>query len=56
VIGVIGLAHGALIANRTRAFGRLMHRIIETVARRQALVPVRPAEDPSVSAPSPSPA
>ena len=29
----LGIAHGALIAYRTVEFGRLMHRIIETVAK-----------------------
>ena len=53
IVAAIGIAHGALIANRTRLFGKLMHRIIETVAHRQALVPVRPAEPPPVSAATP---
>jgi GT2 family glycosyltransferase len=43
LIGVAGLAHGALIAQRTVAFGRLMHRVIETVAKHEALTPVLPA-------------
>jgi GT2 family glycosyltransferase len=55
-IGLVGLAHGGLIANRTRLFGKLMHRIIETVAQRQSLVPVRPVEGPAASAPAPHPA
>jgi hypothetical protein len=42
VVGLIGIAHGGLIALRTFAFGRLMHRIIETVAQRQELTPVQP--------------
>ena len=33
IIGMLGLAQGALIAYRTVEFGRLMHRIIETVAK-----------------------
>ncbi len=53
VVGVIGLAHGALIALRTVGFGRLMHHIIETVARREALVPVRPTDGHNRGAPSP---
>jgi len=44
VVGVLGLAQGALIAYRTFEFGRLMHRIIETAAKRRDLVPVGPAE------------
>jgi hypothetical protein len=40
ILGVIGLAHGGFIALRTIEFGRLMHRIIETVAQRQDLVPL----------------
>jgi O-antigen biosynthesis protein len=42
IVGVIGLAHGAIIAQRTIAFGRLMHGIIETVARREGLSPLTP--------------
>lgn len=42
VVGVLGIAQGALIAYRTIEFGRLMHRIVETVAKRQNLVPVAP--------------
>jgi len=56
VVCAIGLAHGGVIAHRTLAFGRLMHRIIETVARRQALIPVPLAEQSSVGTPSPRPA
>jgi glycosyltransferase involved in cell wall biosynthesis len=40
ILGCIGLAHGGFIALRTIEFGRLMHRIIETVAQRQDLVPL----------------
>jgi O-antigen biosynthesis protein len=43
VVGIIGLAHGGFIALRTIEFGRLMHRIIETVAQRQDLVPLLPS-------------
>jgi hypothetical protein len=42
VVGVTGIAQSALIAYRTVEFGRLMHRIIETVAKRQNLTPVKP--------------
>jgi len=41
VVGVTGIAQGALIAYRTIEFGRLMHRIVETIARRQNLTPVK---------------
>jgi GT2 family glycosyltransferase len=52
VIGCIGLAHGASIAARTAAFGRLMHRIIETVALRENLAPLEPqAAGPARPAP-----
>jgi GT2 family glycosyltransferase len=44
IVGLIGLAHGEFIALRTIVFGRLMHRIIETVAQRQELVPLKPAQ------------
>jgi hypothetical protein len=46
-VGLAGLAMGGLIAWRTVQFGRLMHRIIETVARQEALVPVKPAVPPA---------
>jgi O-antigen biosynthesis protein len=41
-IGMLGLAQGALIAYRTLEFGKLMHGIIETVARQVELTPVGP--------------
>ncbi len=43
VVGLLGVAQSALIAYRTIEFGRLMHRIVETVAKRQNLVPVSSA-------------
>ncbi|MDE2229737.1 MAG: glycosyltransferase [Alphaproteobacteria bacterium] len=46
VIGVLGLSQTALIAYRTLEFGRLMHGIIETVARREGLMPLEPAGTP----------
>ena len=45
VIGVIGLLQGALIAYRTLEFGRLMHGIIETVAKSQGVTPVAPTPE-----------
>src|SRR5258708_18046511 len=45
-IGLLGLAQGALIAYRTVEFGKLMHGIIETVAKQAELTPVAPAGDP----------
>jgi GT2 family glycosyltransferase len=53
VIGVIGLAHGGLIARQTLAFGRLMHLIIDTVARQEALIPVRATDTETVPAAQP---
>jgi GT2 family glycosyltransferase len=44
VIAALGLAQGALIAYRTLEFGRLMHGIIETVARQVELTPVGPTD------------
>jgi hypothetical protein len=41
IIGILGIAHGALIAYRTVEFGRLMHRIVDTIAQRQHLTPVK---------------
>ncbi len=46
VIGVLGLSQAVLIAFRTLEFGRLMHGIIETVARREGLLPLEPAGSP----------
>ena len=43
VLGILGLCQAALIAYRTFEFGRLMHGIIETVARREGLSPLEPA-------------
>ncbi|HWI29810.1 MAG TPA: glycosyltransferase [Stellaceae bacterium] len=40
VVGVLGLAQGALIAYRTVEFGRLMRGIIATVAKNQGATPV----------------
>ncbi len=42
-IGLVGLGHFAFIAQRTTAFGGLMHRIIEAVAKQAQLTPVAPA-------------
>jgi hypothetical protein len=39
VVGLLGIAQATLIAYRTVEFGRLMHRIVETVAKRQNLAP-----------------
>jgi O-antigen biosynthesis protein len=41
VVGLLGIAQSILIAYRTVEFGRLMHRIVETAAKRQNLSPVR---------------
>jgi GT2 family glycosyltransferase len=46
IFAVLGLAQGAIIAQRTIAFGGLMHRIVETVARRERLAPAAPAAEP----------
>jgi hypothetical protein len=51
-VGGAGLGLGALIAHRTIQFGRLMHRIIETVARQEALVPVKRASEAALAAPA----
>jgi GT2 family glycosyltransferase len=40
IIGLLGLAQGALIAYRTLEFGKLMHGIIEAVAKQQGLSPL----------------
>jgi O-antigen biosynthesis protein len=48
VIAAFGLAQGALVAYRTFEFGKLMHGIIETVARQVELSPVGPADDGSL--------
>ena len=46
VVGVIGLAQGVLISYRAVEFGRLMHGIVETVAKQVGLTPVVPAGVP----------
>jgi hypothetical protein len=43
VVGVAGIAHFGYIAYQTASFGRLMHRIIEAVARQAKLIPADPA-------------
>jgi O-antigen biosynthesis protein len=50
VVGILGLAHGALIGFRTVEFGRLMGRIIETVAKQSGLTPVASASDGAAAA------
>ncbi len=49
VIGGLGLAHFAVIAQRTAAFGGLMHRIIEAVAKQSHLTPVEPIAHPGIA-------
>jgi hypothetical protein len=44
-IGLLGIAQGALIAYRTVEFSKLMHGIIETVAKHAELTPVTPPGD-----------
>jgi O-antigen biosynthesis protein len=41
IIGILGIAHAGLIAYRTIEFGRLMHRIVDTIAQRQHMTPVK---------------
>ena len=53
VIGVIGLLQSALVAYRTLEFGRLMHGIIETVAKSQGVTPVAPAPETAPAADMP---
>jgi hypothetical protein len=48
VVGAIGLGHFGFIAYRTWAFGGLMHRIIDAVARQAQLTPVEPAQRPAI--------
>jgi GT2 family glycosyltransferase len=52
-IGLLGIAQGALIAYRTVEFSKLMHGIIETVAKHAELTPVTSPADaaPSIDAP-----
>ncbi|HTV89341.1 MAG TPA: glycosyltransferase [Stellaceae bacterium] len=45
----VGGAHLALIGARVAMFGRLMHRIIETVARQVGLLPAEPIAAPALS-------
>ncbi len=52
VCGIVGLINGAVIAYRTIEFGRLMHGIIEAVAKQTGLTPLQPAAqlEPPVAA------
>jgi hypothetical protein len=50
VVGILGLAHGALIGFRTVEFGRLMGGIIETVAKQSGLTPVTAANGAAAAA------
>jgi O-antigen biosynthesis protein len=45
IIGLLGIGQATLIAFRTIEFGRLMHGIIETVAKQQGLMPVAASGD-----------
>jgi GT2 family glycosyltransferase len=45
--GGLGLAHFALMATQLAGFGRLMHRIVESVARQAQLIPVEPRAAPT---------
>jgi hypothetical protein len=54
VIGIAGLAQGALIGYRTIEFGKLMQGIIETVAKQVELTPLAPAATMSPSASRPA--
>jgi hypothetical protein len=47
-IGVLGLGIFGYIASQTIAFGGLMHRIVETVAKGSALFPVAPVGRPAL--------
>jgi O-antigen biosynthesis protein len=51
VIGVLGLAQGALIAFRTVEFGRLMRGIIATVAKNQGVTAVAAEPKPAANMP-----
>jgi hypothetical protein len=44
-IAALGMAQAALVGYRTLEFGKLMHGIIETVARHVELAPVGSASD-----------
>ena len=50
IIGVLGLAQGSLIAYRTLEFGKLMHGIIEAVAKQQGLAPLTAPDNRPVPA------
>jgi O-antigen biosynthesis protein len=47
-IGAVGIGHFGFIAYRTWAFGGLMRRIIDAVAKQAQLTPVEPEERPAV--------
>ncbi len=52
-VGIIGLGHFAFIAQRTAAFGGLMHRIIEAVAGQAKLTPIAPTPRSAIAIGSP---
>jgi GT2 family glycosyltransferase len=41
IIGILGIVNAVMIAYRTVEFGRLMHRIVDTIAQRLHLTPVK---------------
>jgi hypothetical protein len=53
IVGVVGLAHFGVIVQRTAAFGGLMHRIIEAVAKQAQLTPVEPVSRSAITIGSP---
>jgi O-antigen biosynthesis protein len=47
-VGAVGIGHFGFIAYRTWAFGGLMRRIIDAVAKQAQLTPVEPEERPAI--------
>jgi hypothetical protein len=55
VIGAAGLLNSAVMSCQLVRFGRLMHRIIEAVAKQACLIPVEPVERSPMPVRAPSP-
>jgi hypothetical protein len=49
----IGVGNLGVIATRSFAFGRTMHRIVEHAARQVRLIPAETADDPAVAVANP---
>ena len=56
MIAAIGIAGFVAMGLQLVAFGRLMHRVIETVAKQARLIPLEPRAAAPLAAPAANPA